>query len=205
MSFCVGLTGGIGSGKSTVAELFRKRGAGIIDTDLISHALTQAGAPGHQAIVAAFGTGYLQADGTLDRAQLRTRIFGDAEAKARLESILHPMIRSQVMQDLAQASAPYIMLVVPLLIETGGYQDLVQRTLVVDCTEQEQIERTMARSGLLAEEVRAIMAKQATRAARLAAADDIVVNDSDLNELERQVGRLDILYRELAAARARMA
>jgi dephospho-CoA kinase len=203
MPFCVGLTGGIGSGKSTVAELFRKRGAGVIDTDAISHELTQAGAPGHQAIVAAFGAAYLQADGALDRAKLRMRIFGDADAKAQLESILHPMIRSRVAQELAQASAPYVILVVPLLIETGGYKDLVQRTLVVDCAEKEQIERTMARSGLRVGEVRAIIANQATRAARLAAADDIVVNDSDLNELERQVGRLDMLYRELAAARER--
>lgn len=204
MSFCVGLTGGIGSGKSTVAELFRQRGAGIIDTDAISHALTRPGAPGLQAIAAAFGADYLRADGSLDRARLRTRIFGDADAKARLESILHPMIRSQVAQELAQAGEPYVIVVVPLLLEAGGYQDLVQRILVVDCAEQEQIERTMARSGLRAEEVRAIMAHQATRAARLAAANDIVVNDSDLNELERQVSRLDSLYRELAAARARL-
>ena len=203
MPFCVGLTGGIGSGKSTVAELFRQRGAVVIDTDAISHALTQTGAAGFQAIVAAFGAGYLRPDGTLDRAKLRTLVFGDAHAKAQLEAILHPMIQSRVKPDLAAASAPYVVLVVPLLLETGSYGDLVQRVLVVDCTEEEQVQRTMARSGLKADEVRAIMAHQATRQTRLAAADDILANNAGMNELEQQVAHLDARYRALAAAHER--
>ena len=199
MAFCVGLTGGIGSGKSTVADLFRKLGADIIDTDTISHALTRIGAPGYQAIVAAFGSDYLQADGSLDRTKLRSHVFGNPAAKHTLESILHPMIRAQVAQELTQASGPYAIIVVPLLIETGGYGDLVQRTLVIDCAEDEQIRRTMARSSLTAEEVRAIMTSQATRAQRLAVADDILANSADKADLERQVAWLDRRYRELAS------
>jgi len=200
MAFCVGLTGGIGSGKSTVAELFRKLGADIIDTDAVSHALTRNGAPGYQAIVAAFGSNYLQPDGSLDRGKLRSHIFSDPAAKHTLESILHPMIRAQVAQELTQACGPYAVIVVPLLIETGGYGDLVQRTLVIDCAEDEQIRRTMARSSLTAEEVRAIMASQATRAERLAVADDILTNSADQADLERQVAGLDHHYRELASS-----
>jgi len=199
MSFCIGLTGGIGSGKSTVAELFRRRGAAVIDTDAISHALTQPDAAGYRAVVAAFGPGYVQADGKLDRAKLRAKVFGDAAAKARLEAILHPMIRAQATEALAAAQAPYAVLVIPLLIETGGYRDIVQRILVVDCAEEDQIRRTMARSGLGMEEVRAIIAAQATRAQRLAAADDVLPNTTDTAELERRVAELDRIYRRLAA------
>jgi dephospho-CoA kinase len=199
MPFCVGLTGGIGSGKSTVAELFRKLGADIIDTDAISHTLTQPGAPGYQATLASFGADCLQADASLDRAKLRAIIFSNADAKSRLEAILHPMIRARVAEALTQAFAPYVILVVPLLIEIGGYGDLVHRILVVDCTEDEQLRRTMARSSLSADEVRAIMAAQTTRAHRLTAADDVVTNSGDPADLERQVALLDRRYRELAA------
>ena len=139
MTLCVGLTGGIGSGKSTVAEMFRRLGADVIDTDAISHRLTQTGAAGHHAILDAFGKDYARTDGSLDRAKLRTLVFGDAAARAKLEGILHPMIRAQVAAALADASGPYVILVVPLLIETGAYDDIVQRTLVVDCAEAEQL------------------------------------------------------------------
>jgi dephospho-CoA kinase len=198
MPFCVGLTGGIGSGKTTVAEMFRRLGADIIDTDAISHGLTRAGAPGHQAILRAFGPEYALGDGSLDRARLRALVFADAAARSKLEAILHPMIRAQAVSALAHAHGPYVLLVVPLLIETGAYRDLIQRILVVDCSEEEQLRRTMARSGLGADEVRAIMAAQSSRAQRLAAADDVLVNSADTADLERQVARLDHQYRQLA-------
>lgn len=204
MPFCIALTGGIGSGKTTVAELFRRLGADVIDTDAISHALTRPGAPGHQAILDAFGPEYARSDGSLDRARLRARVFGDAAARAKLEAILHPMIRAQAAAALAAAHGPYALLVVPLLVETGAYKDLIQRILVVDCSEEEQLRRTMARSGLSADEVRAIMAAQASRAQRLAAADDVLLNHGDTADLERQVAQLDARYRQLARDADRM-
>lgn len=198
MRLCIGLTGGIGSGKSTVAEAFRRLGADVIDTDAIAHALTQTGAAGYQAILAAFGAEYAQTDGKLDRAKLRALVFRDATARAKLEAILHPMIRAQVDNALAAATGPYVILVVPLLIETGAYKDVIRRMLVVDCDEEDQVRRTMERSGLSADEVRAIMAAQATRGQRLAVADDVLTNSSDMADLERQIVRLDTRYRQLA-------
>ncbi len=200
MPFVVGLTGGIGSGKSTVAERFRRLGRAVIDTDEIAHALTRPGAPGHDAIVAAFGTDILDAQGRIDRARLRKRVFSDPDARRRLETILHPMIRAEVERELARAAGPYVILVVPLLVETGGYRDLVQRVLVIDCPEEEQIRRTMARSGLAEEEVRAIMAAQTSRGARLAAADDVLANTGDPGALDDAVRELDRRYRSLAGA-----
>jgi dephospho-CoA kinase len=202
MPFCIGLTGGIGSGKSTVADMFRKRGAGVIDTDVIAHALTQAGADGYHAICATFGTSYLRPDGSLDRAKLRALVFSDPAAKARLEAILHPMIRAQVERAIIDAVEAYLILVVPLLFETGSYDALIQRTLVVDCSEGEQIARTTARSGLDAAEVRAIMGAQVDRGIRLAKADDVIHNSGSLGDLERQVEQLDQCYRMLAAGRS---
>ena len=199
MPFCIGLTGGIGSGKSTVAELFRRLGAGIIDTDSISHELTLPGAPGHNAIVSVFGPEYLHDDGSLNRARLRAEIFAHPATKAKLESILHPMIRQRVQEELAECGAPYVILVVPLLIETGAYANLVQRILVVDCPEEEQVARTMARSGLSAADVHAIMANQVKRQARLAAAQDIIHNEANQAALEAQVAELDQRYRLLAS------
>lgn len=199
MPYIVGLTGGIGSGKSTVAEIFRRLGATIIDTDEIARALSLPGAPGYEAIVAAFGPGVLDADGQLDRAALRRRVFADAEARRRLEGLLHPLIRAEVDRALAVAPGPYVILVVPLLVETGGWRERVNRVLVVDCPEEQQVRRTMARSHLSREEVMAIMAAQASREARLAAADDVLVNDGDLGHLEESVRALDARYRALAA------
>lgn len=200
MPFVVGLTGGIGSGKSTVAEMFRRLGATIIDTDAISHDLTRPGAEGFEAIVAAFGPGVLDREGRLDRAALRRRVFADEEARRRLEGILHPLIRREVKRALGQAGGPYVILVVPLFVETGTYRELVDRLLVVDCPEAEQVRRTMARSGLSEEEVRAIMAAQADRATRLAAADDVLTNRGDLAALESAVRALDRRYRTLAGS-----
>lgn len=201
MTYVIGLTGGIGSGKSTVAEIFRRLGATIIDTDAIAHELTEPGAAGLNAIVAAFGSEVLDAHGRLDRARLRRRVFADPAARRRLEAILHPLIRAEVARRLRVAEGPYVILVVPLLVETGGWRDVVERVLAVDCPEEEQIRRTMARSGLAREEVQAIMAAQADRARRLAAADDVLENSGDLQTLEAAVRVLDRRYRALASAK----
>lgn len=202
MTFCIGLTGGIGCGKSTVAHLFAESGAAIIDTDAISHTLTQSGAPGFLAIMQHFGPRYQQADGTLDRGKLRTLIFSDADAKQKLESILHPLIYAEVLAAIQACTAPYAVIVVPLLFETGNYLPLVQRTLVVDCAESTQIARTKARSGLSETDTRAITAHQLDRTARIAHADDVIHNENGLNALRQQVAALHARYFALAAQTA---
>lgn len=196
----VGLTGGIGSGKSTVAELFQESGAAVIDSDLLSHQLAQAGGEAIPEIRAAFGPEFLDANGALDRAKMRQLVFSNPDAKRRLESILHPMIRSHMLaQALATETAPYVLLVVPLLFETPNYHELVQRTLVVDCPEATQIARTMQRSSLSEAEVRAIMAQQLARPERLRRADDVIHNDGTMDQLRQQVAELHILYTRLSS------
>lgn len=190
----IGLTGGIGSGKSTVAELFARHGAAIIDTDVIAHRLVEPGTPALAEIRAAFSDAIVDADGRLDRAALRARVFADAGARKRLEVILHPRIRAEVEQALADVRAPYALVVIPLLVETGGYRDLLDRVLVVDCPESLQIDRVMARSGLSRDTVDAIMASQATRAERLAAADDVIENAGSNAALARAVADLHRRY-----------
>ena len=192
--FAVGLTGGIGSGKSTVADLFAGQDVPVIDTDAIARQLTAPGGAALEAIHAVFGDAVMQADGTLDRAALRRRIFSDAAARRQLEAILHPRIRQQVEQRLAELTAPYALIVVPLLVETGGYADMLDRVLVVDCPEEVQIARVMARSGLARDEVKAILAVQAGRAERLAAADDVIVNTAAPEALRSQVAALHRRY-----------
>ena len=199
MPFCVGLTGGIGSGKSAAAEIFKALGAAVVDTDEISRSLTAARGAAMRAIREQFGPEYIAADGGLYRERMRRLVFGNAAAKQQLETILHPMIRAESRTRVAAASAPYVILVVPLLLETGAYLDLVQCVLVVDCSEERQIERATRRSGLSADEVRAIMASQLPRAARLGHADDTLDNDGDLASLRRQVAQLHAGY--LARAR----
>lgn len=195
MSYCVGLTGGIGSGKSTVAALFGEYGAAVVDTDAISHRLTQPSGEAIPAIRAAFGDGYIGPDGALDRAQMRRLVFADTAARRRLEAILHPMIRAQVRAQTGMPGpAPYLLLVIPLLFETQGYRDLIRRALVVDCAPETQVARAMRRSGLHEQEVRAIMAQQIARAERLQRADDIIHNDAGLPALRRQVERLHRRY-----------
>lgn len=199
MTFIVGLTGGIGSGKSAAATLFEQLGATVVDTDAIAHALT---APGGAAIVpirAAFGDEVIDARGALDRAAMRRKIFADASAKARLEGILHPMIRAEADRRSAAARSAYVVLVVPLLVESGGYRSRVQRVAVVDCPEEMQVARVMARSVLSAEEARAIMAAQVDRQARLAVADDVIDNGGELAALRPQVEALHRRYIEMAA------
>jgi dephospho-CoA kinase len=198
--FCVGLTGGIGCGKSSAAKIFRELGAAVIDTDDIAHELTAADGVALAAIRREFGADYIAADGKLDRPRMRQLAFSDPAARKRLEAILHPLIRNESKARIAAAREPYVIVVVPLLLETGAYSGLIQRVLVVDCDEAHQLERTTRRSGLSDAEVRAIMAAQLPRGERLAAADDVLHNDADLEALRRQAEALHANY--LAFARA---
>lgn len=199
LPFAVALTGGIGSGKSAAARLFAELGADVIDTDTIAHHLTVPNAPALNEISSQLGAKYIQPDGSLDRAKLRQRIFADRNAKVKLEAILHPLIRQQVAIQLAASRASYALIVVPLLIESGAYRDLSRRVLVVDCNEEIQVARTMARSGLAEEQVRAIIVNQATRQQRLNHADDVIDNNGDLAELERQTLAMHEKYLGMAA------
>ncbi len=195
MNLCIGLTGGIGSGKSTVANLFAKLGAGIIDTDAIAHLLTQAGGAAIPAIRAAFGNAYTNDEGALDRGKMRRLIFSDAAAKKRLEMILHPLILEQARTQLQQMSArPYIIIVVPLLPESPAFQQLVQRIIVIDCTEDTQAARVIARNRMSEPEVRAVIAQQTPRAERLKLADDVIHNDAGMDILAAQVTGLHECY-----------
>ena len=202
MSFVVGLTGGIGSGKSVVARAFAVLGIDITDADLLAHALTAPGEPGFARVVATFGAAFCQPDGTLDRARLRRFVFDDSAARARLEALLHPLIREAARREIAAWTSPYGLFVVPLLFERGGPSG-VNRTLVVDCPEDEQVHRVMERSGLPATDVRAIMATQLPRADRLARADDVLDNGGAPSAIDPQVAELDRRYRKLAAATAK--
>jgi dephospho-CoA kinase len=197
----IGLTGGIGSGKTEVARAFATLGADVADADDAARAVSARGSPGFADVVAAFGPEAVGPDGELDRAWLRRRVFSDAEARARLESILHPLVHAYLDQMLAAWRAPYGLLSVPLLLERGGLLPRVARVLVVDCPEEEQVRRVANRSGLTPEEVRAVMATQMSRAARLARADDVIDNGGTLAGIAPQVARLDASYRELAAQR----
>lgn len=196
--FSIGLTGGIGSGKSTVADMFAAHGAAVIDTDLIAHQLTVAGGRAIDAIKLAFGADFIAASGALDRAKMREAVFADPAEKKRLEAILHPLIRTETEHAAAQAQGAYILFVVPLLVESGLWKQKVSRVLAIDCSEETQIRRVMRRNKLTESQVRAIMATQAPREARLAAADDIIINDSDTAALVPQIQRLHDLYVALA-------
>lgn len=200
--FTVGLTGGVGSGKSTVAALFAELGVPVIDTDVIARQLTAPGGPALPAIREAFGASVMQADGSLDRAALRRRVFADAATRRQLEAILHPRIRQEVGRALADLHASYALVVIPLLVETGAYGDVLNRVLVVDCPESLQIERVMTRSGLAREEAEAILAAQAGRQARLANADDVIDNATSMAGLQAAVAGLHARYQALAAAEA---
>lgn len=203
MTFVVGLTGGIGSGKTTVADLFAALGADVVDTDAIAREITRAHGEAMPAIREMFGSKYVTPEGALDRAAMRALAFTDANARAQLESILHPAIRRAAEEALARSSAPYALLVVPLLLETGGYAGRAARVLVVDCAAQIQVARVMARSSLSADEVRAIMAAQWPRWRRLQSADDVIWNGSDLAALEPQCVRLHGEYERRALSARR--
>ncbi|MDN0077291.1 dephospho-CoA kinase [Crenobacter sp. SG2303] len=183
----VGLTGGIGSGKSTVAELFAERGVTVVDTDRISHQLTGPNGGAMAAIEAEFGSTVVRKDRALDREAMRGIVFSDPGARVRLEAILHPLIRAESERQLCLAEGPYALLVVPLLFETGHYDALLARVLVVDCSEEVQRHRVMQRNGLDEATVSAIMAAQLPRAERLARADDVIDNNDGLAALTLQV------------------
>lgn len=192
--FSIGVTGGIGCGKTTVCNLFAARGASLIDTDLIAHQLTAPGGAAISAIAAEFGAGFITPEGALDRAQMRELVFTRLDAKTRLEAILHPMIGQETRQQAMQAQGTYLMFVVPLLVESRTWKKKVDRVLVIDCPESLQVARVMARNGMTEAQVKAIMATQVSRAERLAAADDVIHNQGALAALEEQVAHLHQQY-----------
>jgi len=199
-SFTVGLTGGIGSGKTTVSDRLGALGAAVVDTDVIAHALTSARGQAMPAIEQEFGAEYVTAEGALDRGKMRALAFAKPDAKQRLESILHPLIReATALQARREAQrAPYVVLVVPLLVESGGWRERVDRMLVVDCSEATQVERVSRRSNLEHTAIAAIIRQQASRRERLAASDDIVVNEADPAALAPRVARMHEFYLGLA-------
>ena len=197
--FRVALTGGIATGKTTVASLFATHGVPVIDTDVIAREVVEPGQPALAAVVDAFGKEVLAADGRLDRPRLRERIFGDAEARRRLEAILHPAIRAEMERQSRAAGGPYQVLVIPLLVE-GGRRDHIDRVLVVDVPEATQIERLVRRDGVSRDQAEAALRAQASRDARLAFADDVIENTGDLAALETRVAKLHGDYLRRAGA-----
>ena len=197
MAFAVGLTGGIGSGKTTVANLFAAQGAGLVDADEISRRLTAPAQPAVAEIARKFGAQFIAADGSLDRARMRNLVFTNATARKDLEAILHPLVRQESTRQIVASTAPYVIVVVPLLIESGA-RGRMDRILVVDCAPEIQISRVMGRSGLSRSEVLAIIAAQASRRQRLSEADDVIHNDDGLEMLSAQVNPLHLLYLGLA-------
>jgi len=194
MSFAIGLTGGIGSGKTTVAGLFASQGAGLVDADEISHQLTTSAQPAVAEIAHKFGPQFVAADGSLNRERMRNLVFADPVARKDLEAILHPLIRRESTRQIQASKAPYVIVVVPLLLETGTYRSEMGRILVVDCDPETQIRRVMARSGLSRDEVLSIVASQVSRQERLRNADDVIHNDNGLEALEAQVILLHLRY-----------
>ena len=198
----IGLTGGIGSGKSTVAKAFEMRGIAVIDADAIAHALTAPGGGAIDQIRTAFGPAFITPQGALDRAHMRTHVFSQPEARERLEAILHPMIRAETTRGADAATSSYRILMIPLLVEARAkdinWRRRYDRILVIDCSEATQLERVMARSGLTETAVRAIMASQVSRAERLAAADDVIDNNGGTDAIEAQAERLHQTYVQLA-------
>ena len=193
----VGLTGGIGSGKSRVSDAFARLGVPVIDTDIIARELVAPGQPALDEIRAAFGDAVFTAEGELDRRALRQRIFSQPDQRRKLEAILHPRIRAEVRRQIAALSAPWVLVVIPLLLESGQ-GDLVQRVLVVDAPVELQRARTTQRDQISEEEVDRILAAQLSREQRLAAADDVIVNDGSLADLQQQVEKHYHFYNRLA-------
>lgn len=200
--YIIGLTGGIGSGKSAAADHFAALGASIVDTDRIAHELTAPGGAAIDAIREAFGATMIAADGSLDRSAMRALAFERPDARRRLESILHPMIRDESLRRCQAARGAYVILAVPLLIESGTYRSRCDRICVVNCPEALQIARVRARNALAEEQIRAIIAAQASRSERLAAADDVIDNGGELSALHAQVESLHVRYLRAARARA---
>jgi dephospho-CoA kinase len=202
VNLVVGLTGGIGSGKSAAAEAFEALGAAVVDTDVIAHEITAPGGAAVAEVRRLFGDEFVDAEGAMDRKRMRALVFGDAAKKNQLEGLLHPMIRAESTRRIedvfARRSAPYVVHVVPLLIESAGYRARVGRVLVVDCPESLQIARVRQRSGLAEDEIRRIIASQIQREKRLAAADDVIDNSGSIAAMQQQVRTLHEKYAALA-------
>ncbi|HSU63052.1 MAG TPA: dephospho-CoA kinase [Burkholderiales bacterium] len=197
MSFVIGLTGGIGSGKSAAAEEFARLGASVVDTDAIARELTERGGAALPQLERLFGAELIAATGAMDRTKMRQRIFSDPVAKRSLEALLHPLIREESQRRIAAASGPYVVHVVPLLVESPDYRQRVDRVLVVDAPEETQVARVRARSQLSESEIQAILRSQASRAERLAAADDVIDNGGTLDALRKQVAALHARYEKM--------
>lgn len=196
--YIIGLTGGIGSGKSTASQLFEKLGVGVIDADQIAHRISEPGQPGYQAITALFGADVLQPNGQIDRRKLRDIVFNDDLQRQQLESNLHPLIRREMLHQAELVSSPYCMLSIPLLTESNNL-DGIDRTLVIDCPEATQLERACIRDQMTIEQAEKIMAAQNSRDERLSYADDVILNDGDIAQLKTDVEALHNLYLMLAA------
>jgi dephospho-CoA kinase len=194
----IGLTGGIASGKSTVTQRFAELGVPVIDADVASRNVVEPGKPGLAQVVRRFGGGVLDADGKLDRRALRNLIFKDSSLRQALDAILHPLIRAEMEHEAVQSKGPYVVMAIPLLVEGGSAGKRVDRVLVIDADETLQIQRLQARDGSSEEQARAILASQANRAARLAAADDVLLNTGTVAELRQAVDRLHEQYLQLA-------
>jgi dephospho-CoA kinase len=195
--FVIGVTGGIGCGKSTICREFAALGAPVVDTDEVAREVVAPGTSGLAAVVAHFGEGILAADGTLDRRRLRSIVFADATQRQWLEALLHPLIRARTDAHVLSSNYAYCLVCIPLLVERGG-GNRVDRVLVIDCPPAVQIERVMTRDKLTAPEVEAIMRTQAPRAARLAAADDVIENIGDVETVRPAIGALHQRYLDLA-------
>lgn len=187
MPLIIGLTGGIGSGKTSASRFFAAEGVDIIDTDVIAHELTNSKGIAIAKIKKYFGNKFITAEGKLNRKKMRNLIFSDIKSRQQLESILHPLILSKVMCRIKITFSPYIIIVIPLLLETGNYHEIVSRVLVIDCNEKDQIIRTVSRGELNEQEVRAIMATQKKREERINHADDIIVNNGNIADLQKQI------------------
>lgn len=203
--FAVGLTGGIGSGKSLVADQLALAGAAVIDADRLAHQATAPAGAAIEAIRARFGADMITSEGALDRAAMRSLVFSDPAAKRELEAIVHPLVRQAALDqacDSAKSGAPYVVFAIPLLVESGDWLRRIDRLLLVDCPAEEQLRRVMRRSALAATQVRAIIDQQASRQRRLAAAQDVLFNGGGLDLVPARVARLHAAYIALAKARA---
>lgn len=198
MTFVIGVTGGIGSGKTAVSDRFAELGIAVVDADVASRVIVEPGRPALAKIAEHFGADILQTDGSLDRAKLRTAVFKDPAERKWLEALTHPLIREEIVSGLRNATSPYALLVSPLLVESGQNQ-LTQRVLVVDVPEELQLQRTVSRDNNSPDQVKAIMAAQATRQQRLDNADDVIVNDGSLEDLHQQVDTLHQKYLQLSS------
>jgi len=197
-NFSIGLTGGIGSGKTLVANMFADLGASVVDADEVARNLTAPGGEGIGPIRKEFGSQFIRPDGAMNRAMMREHVFSDARERLKLEAILHPLIRDVSLRQAQEAKGDYVIFVNPLLVELPIWRGMGTRVLVVDCPEELQVSRVMRRNNMSAEQVRAIMATQASREKRLSMADDVIENDHGIDEVARKVEYLHAAYKKLA-------